>query len=145
MARQHPLVAVEPDTLPDLRAATREAHEALQELRAVIAAAEATRDEIAEIVRRHRTEIDEVLAEHAREAMRGLGDELRAGRDRSLEKIRESMDDYWRLMVGEARSQRGEGETTGELIRRRVIAPLDDLRGRVAALERRQATGGTTP
>ena len=147
--RQHPLVAVEPDTLPELRRATREAHEAIQALRDATEAARAAIAEVDSAIasaerwsRTKRAEIDELLQGHARAAMRELGDELARGRDRTLEQIQQSMDDYWRIMLGVSREQLDAGEeTVGELLHRRIIRPLDEVGGRVVDLERRVTLG----
>jgi hypothetical protein len=136
--RQHPLVAVEPDALPELRAATRDAHEATQQLRKAAADVRQVLD-AAEAVRGAAVaELRDYLREQAREAMRELGAELERGRDQSLDRIEKTMDNYWRLMLGEAPEQRRrEGDSVGELLQRRIVAPLDDVRGRIADLERR--------
>lgn len=137
MARQRPLVAVEPETLPDLRAATREAHEALTALRAAARDCHVARAELEQWwTETAKADIDAKITELVRARLESFRDDLKRHRDRALERIDHDMDEYWRLMLGVDAAggrRKPDDPTIGELINSRILEPVDKLTTALAA------------
>jgi hypothetical protein len=118
----------------ELRAATRAANEALADLKAERKAIERDLNQARQIIQ---TDIHERLEAAATRELEALGEQIAAHRDRSLDKILRSMDDYWALLIG-AQPGVPHGDIAAE-----VKARFANWEGRIQRLEgRRRDTAG---
>jgi predicted RNase H-like nuclease (RuvC/YqgF family) len=83
--------------IDELRAATRAANEALADLKAERKALERDVNQARQLIQ---TDMHERLEEAARREMEALGKQLAEHRDRALDKIMRSMDEWWALLIG---------------------------------------------
>jgi hypothetical protein len=117
MGRQLPQVAVRPDDLPDLRQATREAHEAVQALREAKRDLEATWEAIKVETRAQIQAAIDIEMATARE-------DIAKGRTSAIEKIIRSMDRFWSELVGVDGGSM-EPPRLQQLLREKVVDRID--------------------
>lgn len=135
MGRQLPQVSVRTEDLPELRAATREAHEAAQELR------QAERD-LAKAYEIVRQDVYQQIKREVERQMEALGEELAKQRNLATERVMRSMDEFWAHMIGADPEavHSGDPPELARMLQEGVMDHLHDLEQRVSQLEGRPSS-----